>query len=356
MMMNEYKTINDEFSQKDARPFRHPLFCIQYSIFLGLLLLIGCNESNENTNPVLSENIVETDSLAPIMLDDIHYYTLDRAATNQFFEQNFGTRAMLEDSPNPFEFIDFQLVRRGQSTINISKQGPFPGIRVGDPARWQRKPIEPSPDNPPRYGVHWLALGTKNLAASKAKLKENGVEIVEEDFQLPYSDAKAMLCYGPDYNLIVVTEKTNDQGATPYFVDHLLLLVEDLSANRKFFTEVFRGREVIEGVHYVVMEIANHTFVLAEPEALGIERETVLRREAGVFKPDIDHLGFLYENLQPAYDNAIANNYTFLSKPIPISYYDKPTLYTFAITYSPDKLQCELFEEKGRVSSRAQYR
>lgn len=328
---------------------------------LSLLILatISCRESakKENTNvtnvPVL---VQERADLAPIMLDDIHYYTLDREAVNVYFEEHFGTRAMLEDSPNPFEFIDFQLVRSEQSTINISGSGPFPGIKVGDPKRWERKLVKPSPENPHRYGVHWLGMGTKNLTLAKNQLKSEGVQILEENFKLPHIDQPSLLCYGPDYNLLVVTEITADKAVTPYFIDHLLLLVKDLKANVKFFEDVFQGKIQKRNKDWVQMKIANQNFVLATPEALNLDRTGILDRDPTVFQPNIDHLGFLYKSITPAYENAVAKGYEFLSPPIKIKYYDKPTLYTFGITYSPDGLQCELFEEEGRTSSRKQFK
>ncbi len=334
------------------------LYGITALFFLGCLQF-SCKEAPKETH---TDSILENTQLkqqtdvGPIMLDDIHYYTLNREAVNVFFEEHFDTRAMLEDSPNPFEFIDFQLVRRGQSTVNISGSGPFPGIRVGDPKRWERQVVTPSPKNPPRYGVHWLALGTKNLESSKKQLESEGVEILDANFKLPHTDRPSMLCYGPDYNLLVVTEDATDSGTTPYFIDHLLLLVKDLNANVAFFEEVFLGTIVQKGADWVHMSVANHDFVLAAPEALKMDRKTILERDPKVFQPNIDHLGFLYKNITPAYENAISKGYTFLSPPVEINYYDKPTLYTFGITYSPDGLQCEMFQEEGRLASRKNFK
>lgn len=313
------------------------------------LVSLGCKQ-----NPVEEKKPNRTDAIEqrqPIMLDDIHYYTLDREACNSFFETNFGTRAMLEDSPNPFEFIDFQLVKSGQSTINISKQGPFPGIKVGDPKRWERTLISPAADNPPRYGVHWVALSTADLDAQLKKLKANGVEIINDKLELPHTDKRAALCFGPDFNLIVITESERLTEGT-YSIDHLMLLVKDLEANIKFYRDVFGGKMKITGDGYVEMDIGKHNFILAQPNVLGIDSSIVEERDPTVFRPDIDHLGFLYADVQPAYEYAISKGHTFLTKPVPISYFGRATLYTFAITYSPDGLQCELFQEAGRLGSR----
>ena len=328
-------------------------------LIVTLFFLISCNEPTKKVvkeKEAIHLDYGIKDSLAPIMLDDIHYYTLNRDACNTFFEKNFGTRAMREESPNPFKFIDFQLVRPQQSTINISASGPFPGIAVGDPKRWERKNITPSKENPPKYGVHWLAFTTKDLEASKNQLLNNGAEIIDDHFQLPHTNAKSILLYGPDYNLLVITEDKNDHAITPYGIDHLLLLVSNLAENQKFFKDVFQAKQLSKGDHYVILEIAKHKFILTEPEGLNIDRKIVDKRDPAVFKPDIDHLGFLFENIMPAYTHAVDKGYEFLSSPIKINYYDKPTLYTFAITFSPDGLQCELYQETGRTASRTTYK
>jgi len=332
---------------------------IRNTLFILLLAsIISCQERNQQSINQIAEQkeVSVNDELAPIMLDDIHYYTQNRKSCNDFFEINFGTRAVLEESPNPFEFIDFQLLQPGQSTINISKRGPFPGIAVGDPKRWERNFELPSPGNPPRYGVHWLALSTPILDQTIQKLEKNHVSIIDKNFSLPHSNATSILCTGPDYNLIVVKEDLDNEDVDGYSVDHLMLLVEDLEENQKFFTEVFRGQLIDTKKHYAHMMVGNHQIVLAEPEALNIDRSTVKRRDPKTYRPDIDHLGFLYKNMQPAYDNAIALGYKFLGPPNKIQYYEKPTLYTFAITFSPDGLQCEMYQEEGRTSSRTQFK
>lgn len=327
---------------------------MKYLFYIALSVIsIGCKQSTVEVAQTLDE--LTGVQVKPIMLDDVHYYTLDRQECNQFFETNFGTRAMKEDSSNPFEFIDFQLVKSGQSTINISKQGPFPGIKVGDPKRWERKLVTPSPNNSPRFGVHWVALGIHDLPSQIIKLKENGVAFINENVKLPHTSQKAALCYGPDYNLLLIIEsEKSDQSL--YSIDHLMLLVQDLEKNINFYTDVFGGDILSRNDDFVEMSIGNHTFILAEPSALGIDVANVKERDPSVFRPDIDHLGFLYEDIQPAYDYAVSKGYSFLSKPVPISYFGRATLYTFAITYSPDGLQCELFQEAGRLGSRKNYK
>jgi len=328
-------------------------------ITIGLLCTFSCKQQSSDSAEKASQAMEEVAALdssieKPIMLDDLHYYTLDREACNQYFEQNFGSRAMKEDSPNPFKFIDFQLIKKGQSTINISQQGPFPGIAVGDPKRWERQLMTPAPENPNRYGVHWLALSTSDLDASIDSLKRNGVKIIDEDYKMPHSNERSILCYGPDFNLIVVVESSDKIDG--YEIDHVNLLVKDLEENLSFFKDVFAASVVEQTDEMATLMVADHKFVLVEPEAIGFKPEEIQERDPKVFKPDVDHLGFLYKNVRKAYAQASEKGYEFLSPPVPIKYYDKPTLYTFAITYSPDGLQMEMFQEDGRTASRSSFK
>lgn len=293
-------------------------------------------------------------SLEPLMLDDIHYYIYDRVAANQFFKKNFGAKAMREESDNPFQFIDFLLVRDKQSTINISGKGPFPGIRVGDPKRWEKTNVEPSPNLPPQYGVHWLAFSTKNLEKAIRRLEKNGLVFLDKNFKLPHDPSlKAAMCWGPDYNRLVIVERKEDTGKTRFAIDHLQLLVKNRGENEAFFKDVFAAKLVRQMGKSVELLVGKHRFILSEPEDLGLNPETVQMRDPKKFIGGIDHLGFMYQAITPAFEAAIAKGYPFLTpKPVPIQYFDKPTLYLFAITFTPDGLQMEMFEEKGRTSSR----
>lgn len=331
---------------------------IRSLFILSIIFCWSCktNVEDPKSNTEVKTVVAEEDSLdlEPIMLDDIHYYTLDRATCNTFFEENFGTRPMVEESPNPFKFIDFQLVKSGQSTINISKQGPFPGINEGAPGRWERDLMTPAANNPARYGVHWLAFSTSDLEKCVSDFRSNGVEIIDEDFKLPNSDEKAMLCFGPDYNLIVV--KQSSDNVPGFSIDHLLLLVKDLNENVAYFRDVFRGEILDRNDSMATMKVGNHILVMALPSAIGLDAKDVLDRDSKVFRPDIDHLGFFYKNVRKAYAHASELGYKFLSPPVPIKYYDKPTLYTFVISQSPDGLQCEMYQEDGRLGSRTKFK
>lgn len=335
---------------------------MRLAILLSVIFMLSSckNEPTKSMTPTKEKEELQVQydqGPQPIMLDDFHYYVRDRVATNQFFRKNFYTRPMKENSPNPFRFIDFQLVRPQQSTLNISKKGPFPGIKVGAAGRWERPEETPALDMKKRYGVHWIAFSTKDLESQLSELKANGVGIIEENYTLAYSNQKAALIHDLDYNMIVVVEDKDleEMENQPYAIDHVVLLVESLEENVKYFSEVFGGSIDSREKHQAKMTIGNHNFVLCEPEGLGLNRSDVIKRDPKIYRPDVDHIGFLYKDLDEAHQHALDLGYEFLSPPIDIVYYDKPTLYTFLISYSPDRLQCEMYVEKGRLSSRTEY-
>jgi catechol 2,3-dioxygenase-like lactoylglutathione lyase family enzyme len=292
----------------------------------------------------------------PIMLDDIHYYIYDRAKMNDFLNKNFKTKAMKEVSDNPLTFIDFLEVRNGQSTLNISPKGPFEGMKVADPKRWEKENVIPSPDNNLFYGIHWLALTTKNLKETLKLFKENGIKIENENVDFPYSGGKCATIWTPEYNRILLIERKNDSGKSDFSIDHLLILVTDLEKNIQFYKDVFAGKIESKKEKIARMTIGKHTFYLAEPEALYLNTEMVRKRDTKKFIPYIDHIGFLYENVTPAYEYAQNKGYQFALKPTPMNFFDKPTLYSFAITFSPDGLQCEMYQEKGRTKAKTIYK
>ncbi len=328
---------------------------------LFIFLVNACVDSSEQDNKenptadstATNQSPTETDSLQPIMLDDIHYYTLDRQKTNQFFIQNFGAKPMQGSGENPLSFIDFLQIHPEQSTINVSAQGPFPGIAVVDSSRWEREVVKPSPNLPPMYGVHWLALSTSDLAKTTEQLKANGVEFISEDFNLPNdSKAKAIAVWGPDYNRVIVLEKPAQD--TPYRIDHLMILVENLDENVKFYEEVYQGEVTQENGSSVEMEMGKHRFILAEPEVLGLSKDKVLARDARKFRPNIDHIGFHYLDTRPPFEAAQRKGYQFVLTPTRLNYYEKPSAYTFAITFSPDSLQCEMYSDEFRTGPRTE--
>jgi catechol 2,3-dioxygenase-like lactoylglutathione lyase family enzyme len=297
----------------------------------------------------------------PIILDDIHYYVSDssvREVANNYFKTFFKGRAMKEQDVNPLSFIDFISLRPDESTINISSPGPFPGVKVGDPKRWLRENVKPSASNPPMYGVRWLAFNTKSIRKTVKKLLKAGYQFAAEDFTLPTEpDVNAVAMYGFDYNIIVLVERPKmKKMKTEFGIDHLQLLVNNLEDNVKFYQTVLAAEVIDKKERSTVLKIGNHKFVLSEPEALGLVREQVVERDSKKFMANIDHLGFLYDEIEPAFYGAKANNYKVIMEPRTLMYYDKPTPYTFCILMSPDNLQIELEQEEGRTTARKMYK
>jgi catechol 2,3-dioxygenase-like lactoylglutathione lyase family enzyme len=297
----------------------------------------------------------------PIILDDIHYYVSDssvREVANNYFKTFFKGRAMKEQDVNPLSFIDFISLRPDESTINISSPGPFPGVKVGDPKRWLRENVKPSASNPPMYGVRWLAFNTKSIRKTVKKLLKAGYQFAAEDFTLPTEpDVNAVAMYGFDYNIIVLVERPKmKKMKTEFGIDHLQLLVNNLEDNVKFYQTVLAAEVIDKKERSTVLKIGNHKFVLSEPEALGLVREQVVERDPKKFVANIDHLGFLYDEIEPAFYGAKANNYKVIMEPKTLMYYDKPTPYTFCILMSPDNLQIELEQEEGRTTARKMYK
>lgn len=294
--------------------------------------------------------------LAPIMLDEIHYYSVLNDSLKSFFIRNLGAKRMKEQPFNPIKFIDFLSVHPDEATLNLSPKGPFEGIKVGDPKRWEKETVPPTADLPAIYGVHWVAFATKDVAKALAKMERNGVKVANRNLKLPTEPhAKAVAVYTPDYNLLVLIERPKTAMTTEFKIDHIQLLVNSLEDNVEFFVQVFQAQIKKEKDDTAIMEIGKHLFVVSEPEGLGLVRDKVVTRDPKKFRSSIDHLGFLYADAQPAYENAVAKGYQFLLKPTPFNYFEKPTPYSFGILFSPDGLQCEMVTEKGRTSARTMY-
>lgn len=306
----------------------------------------------------LSENI---SAQKPILLDDIHYYVSDslvRDMANNYFKTFFKGRAMAEQNMNPMAFIDFISLRPDESTINISSSGPFKGVKVIDEKRWIREKVTPSASNPPMYGVRWLAFNTKSIRKTVKKLLKAGYQFAMEDFVLPTEpDVNAVAMYGFDYNIFVLVERPKmNKTKTEFGIDHLQLLVNNLEENVKFYQTVLAAEIIDKKERSTVLKVGNHKLVLSEPEALGLVREQVVERDPKKFVANIGHLGFLYDEIEPAFYGAKANNYNVIIEPKQLMYYDKPTPYTFCILMSPDNLQIVLTQEEGRTSARKIYK
>jgi catechol 2,3-dioxygenase-like lactoylglutathione lyase family enzyme len=306
-------------------------------------------------------SVLNATAQKPILLDDIHYYVSDssvRSVAVNYFKTFFKGRAMAEQEMNPLAFIDYISLRPDESTINISSPGPFPGVKEVDLKRWFREKIKPSASNPPMYGVRWVAFNTKNIRKTVKKLLKAGYDFFMEDFTLPTEpDVNAVAMYGFDYNIIVLVERPKmKKQKTEFGIDHLQLLVNNLEDNVKFYQTVLAAEIIDKKERSTVLKMGKHKFVLSEPEALGLSREQVIERDPKKFVANIDHLGFLYDEIEPAFYGAKANNYKVIMEPKSLTYFDKPTPYTYCIVMSPDNLRIELQQEDGRTTARKIYK
>lgn len=297
----------------------------------------------------------------PILLDNIHYYVSDstvRKGANDYFKTFLKGRAMAQQEMNPFDFIDYISLRPDESTVSISLPGPYPGFEESDPKHWSREKVTSSASNSPMFGVRWVAFNTKNIRKTVKKLLKAGYNFAREDFTLPTEpDVNAVAMYGFDHNIFVLVERPKmKKQKTEFGIDHLQLLVNNLEDNVRFYQTVLAAEIIDKKERSTVLKIGNHRFVLSEPEALGLVREQVVERDPKKFIANIDHLDFLYDEIEPAFYGAKANNYKVIMEPKQLMYYDKPTPYTFCILMSPDNLQIELEQEEGRTSARKIYK
>ena len=291
----------------------------------------------------------------PRNFDEIHYFLRDRAAGVRFFEQAFGARLMLHPGRRPLEFIDILNLRPGEPSINVSAKGPYPGMGVlADPKRWQRTVVEPSPDQPPVYGVYWLGIRTPSLEGALRRVSQAGARVRTRSLRIPGEPkARAALVVGPDENLFAIVERPEPADPRfPFAFDHLQLLVKSVADNERFFTDLYAGEVTLRERGSAVMKIAGATLRLSEPEALGLRRAAVLPRDPAVFRYGVDHVSFLYEDATPAYQAARAKGRSFLFEPRPLLYFGEPTEYQFGVALSPDGLGCEMLSEKGRRGPR----
>lgn len=297
----------------------------------------------------------------PILLDDIHYYVSDssvREVAVNYFKTFFKGRSMAEQIMNPLPFIDLISLRPDETTINISSPEPLSGMKLAEIIPLLRKKVKPSPSNPPMYGVRWVAFNTINIRKTVRKLLKAGYSFAAENFTLPTEpDVNAVAMYGFDYNIIVLVERPNMKNMkTEFGIDHLQLLVNNLEENVKFYQTVLAAEIIDKKERSTVLKIGNQRLVLSEPEALGLVREKVVERNPNKFVANIDHLGFLYDEIEPAFYGAKANFYKVIVEPRQMIYNKKTTPYTYCIVMSPDNFQIELQQEDRRTAARKIYK
>ena len=297
----------------------------------------------------------------PILLDDIHYYVSDSSVRDiavNYFKTFFKGRSMAEQVMNPLPFIDLISLGSDEATFNISSPEPISSIKLAIKNPLFREKVKPSTSNLPIYGVRWVAFNTTNIRKTVRKLLKAGYGFAAENFTLPTEpEVNAVAMYGFDSNIIVLVERPNMKNMkTEFGIDHLQLLVNNLEDNVRFYQNVLAAEIIDKTDRSTVLKIGNQRFVLSEPEALGLVREQVMERNPKKFVANIDHLGFLYDEIEPAFYGAKANRYKVVVEPQRMIYNKKPTPYTYCIVMSPDNFQIELQQEDGRTSARKIYK
>jgi catechol 2,3-dioxygenase-like lactoylglutathione lyase family enzyme len=299
----------------------------------------------------------------PLLLDHIHYYVSDRGAAEAFFIEHFAAQVIPNPGPRPLEFITFLNLRAGEGTISVSPRGSYEGISTGTSSRLKREVIEPKEDSPPLYGVYWLALRTASLNHALTRLEIEGVRVTQRTLSMPHDLlARAVMIEGPDYNNIALVERRNTQRSRTnekvawgdFGIDHIMVLVEEVKTNEDFFRNVYSAKVIARRPSVATLKIADATIVLAEPEAVGLKRESVQSPAPGKFRYGVNHLGFLYADIKAPVETAKAKGYTFISDTFRVKYFDQPTVYTLATIISPDGLLCEMFQEDGRTGPHIQ--
>ena len=336
------------------------IYGIQNQIILRLNILDYSNMKLSLSTIVFLFCSFNVYSQKPITLDDIHYYVSDssqRRVAVDYFKTFFLGREMAQQPVNPLDFIDIISLRPNESTFNISSPEPLSTLKVGNANHLVREKIKPNPKNSPMYGVRWVAINTNSIKKSVKNLLKAGYDFSMQNFTLPTEpNANAVAMWGFDFNIFVLVERPKMKSETPFGIDHLQLLVKNLEDNIQFYQDVLAAEVLEKKGRSAVLRIGNHKFVLSEPEVLGLARERVVEIDSTKFKATIDHLSFLYEDIEPAFYGAKANNCTIVTEPRKLMFNKNPTPYTFCIIKSPDNLQIELQEEEGRLTGRKTYK
>ncbi len=319
---------------------------IERIILIFVLTSISCSSPN-------------TVKQAPIHLDDIHLIVTDEEASVKFFEKYFGAREMAHPGDR-FDLVRFLSLKWQGPTITITPIGPYPDLPPDRNRRWlDAKIIAPKSEKvKPVYGVKWLAISTSSISKSKAELLDYGVEISEENISLPLEpNTAAFSVFGPDGLEIVIVERpTYDFGDAKYAIDHIQFLVKDVETTQTFFEKTFGGKQLKRGKESASLQVADAKLVLSEPEAFGIDSKDVSSRKVdGTIRIGLDHLGFLYSDVQAAVDQATINGYTPIFQPQRYLYKNKPTVYTFTAFSLPENLNIEMVQADGRVGPHSYY-
>lgn len=199
-------------------------------------------------------------------------------------------------------------------------------------------------DSKLKYGLSWLAIGTKNLRKTTAELVKLGCKLENSNFKLPTERADAVLMTTPDSRSIVLVQR--DDITDLFVVDHVQLMVRQLEVTMQFFQDLLGATLISKEDRSACLQIGEQKLILSEPEALGWMREEVALMEVPKNQTIDVSLGFLCEDLEPIYYATKAHRLRTLSEPKNIV--ESERAYLSCIVLSPDNLPIELKEEDDR--------
>ena len=301
----------------------------------------------------------EKPQISPLHLDDIHFIVESESEAVAYFEDKFGAREMAHPGER-FELVRFLSVKWQDPTITITRIGPYEDLPADRNKRWLDAVLvrpDTGKENP-FYGVKWLALAVPSLSKAKENLLTAGAKLFEDQVVLPMDPAaKAFSVYGPDgAEIVIVERKEMDFDDAEFAIDHIQFLTANAQDMAAFFAGVFDGITETETVGSVRLKVADAVLIASEPEVFNYQREDVSpSSREGVIQLGIGHLGFLYEDIQAAVDQAADRGYTPIFAPTPYIYKNKPTLYTFTAFKTPDNFNIEMVQIKGRVGPHSYY-
>ncbi|MEP3208163.1 MAG: hypothetical protein ABJN95_03185 [Maribacter sp.] len=302
---------------------------------------------------------INSNKVKPIHLDDIHFIVTNEEKAVGFFKKHFGAREMAHPGTR-FDLARFLSLQWQGPTITITPIGPYADLPTERNQRWlDTKLILPQSEKiRPVYGAKWLAICTVSLDKARSQLLKEGVEISEKHISLPLEpNTPAFSVYGPDGVEIVIVERPEyNFGAAKYAIDHIQFMVKDVETTQAYFEKVFAAKHFARGEKSVGLKVADAKLILSEPKALGIHSKDVSSRRAdGSIRIGLDHLGFLYENINIAAEEAETNGYAPIFQPQRYIYKGKPTVYTFTAFSLPEDFNIEMVQADGRIGPHSYY-
>lgn len=299
------------------------------------------------------------DSEEPIHLDDIHFIVSDEEAAVTFFQKHFGAREMAHPGDR-FDLVRFLSLKWQDPTITITAIGPYDDLPPERNKRWlDAKIVSPKSDNGKAvFGPQWLAISTPSIVKAREQLLKEGAFIAKDKISLPMEpNTRAFSIYGPDGVEIVIVERPNENfGNSKYAIDHIQFMVKNIKETQTFFEEVFAAKPMLKKNKTLGLKIADANLIFSEPKEFGFHyKEVVARQKEGTIRIGLDHLGFLFQNITSAVDQAILNDYKPIFEPQRYVYKNKPTVYTFTAFSTPEFFNIEMVQVDGRIGPHAYY-